>query len=100
MLEELTTGSSITGCGQWVCENAISSGGQASSAAMDSYSALLSLQPGSRSPVWAQQRSLGLLTVQLGMDVRWPLSVVIGQVCPITVLNEMACNTVLVQSIS
>lgn len=54
---------------------------QASSAVDDPYSATLSLRPGTlRSALVTQHRPSALLSLQLCMDVRWPLSIVIGQV--------------------
>ncbi len=55
---------------------------QASSAADDPCSAALSLRPGrSHSALITQRRYSAVLGLQLGMDVRWPLSIVISQVC-------------------
>lgn len=54
---------------------------QASSATYDPYSAALSLRPGTRRSVLTERRPSALHSLQLSMDVRWPLSIVITQVC-------------------
>ncbi|BDA47345.1 probable gamma-tubulin complex component 6 at C-terminar half [Coccomyxa sp. Obi] len=51
----------------------------ASSATHDPYSAALSLRPGTRRSLLTERRPSALHSLQLGMDVRWPLSIVITQ---------------------